>query len=203
MGLALGPKRVDRQRSVAGMTGVGMVGTGHQFCAGTIGGTDPGILFLVRRECVLGVDLSARFVVGLGTVIIAGELVMQAIGVVIVSVGTSTLCSTRCSTLCSGGDVRGNLCISPGGKSYSWTGLVRVWLASNGCVAASLCLTDVSTRDCFSGNISWIVVTNSSITSYKCSFHIKNVTWQCCENSSAEPEILYAHVLGTKKWLHW
>jgi hypothetical protein len=150
----MGPKHVDQLRGVAGMTSVGMVGTGCWLCVGIIGGTDPGILFLVRCECILGVDLSARFVVGLCAVMIAGALVMQAIGVVMVSVGTSTLCSTCGSTLCSGGDVCGNFCISPGGKSHLWTGLVRVRLASSSFVAASLCLTDVSTRDCFSCNIS-------------------------------------------------
>jgi hypothetical protein len=128
MGLILGPKRVDRQWGVAGVTGVGMVGTGRWFCVGTIGGSDQGILFLVRHECILGEDLSAHFVVGLGAVIIAGASVMRAIGVVMVSIGTSTLCSTRCSTLCSGEDVLGKLCISPGGKSHWWTGLMRVRL---------------------------------------------------------------------------
>jgi hypothetical protein len=68
IGVAFEFSRVERQRGVACVLGISMVGTGLWLCAGTIGGTDPGMLFLVRRECVLGVDLSALFVVGLGAV---------------------------------------------------------------------------------------------------------------------------------------
>jgi hypothetical protein len=138
-GLVLSQDCLEQQRGGASLgVCIGAVGTGCRLCVGTIAGTDPRILFRVWCECIQGVLLSSLFVVGLGAVIIARALVMQVrslgtggVGVftlcsTLCSALCSTLCSTLCFTFCSRGDVRGNRCRSPGSKSHSWTGLIRV-----------------------------------------------------------------------------
>jgi hypothetical protein len=60
------------------------------------------------------------------------------------------------------------------GRKYPFvSGLVNLQWSSIGSKAANFCLTRVRTHVCLSGFISLIVVTNSSMTSCKCLFHIK------------------------------
>jgi hypothetical protein len=84
-----------------------------------IGGTLPGMLLHVQRECICVVFFNRLSSVGFGVVMIAGASVILVKGV-------STLCcpicsmspSTLCSTLCSGGGMYGWHCKSPGGSSH-------------------------------------------------------------------------------------
>ncbi len=62
------PRRGDRLTGVASVAG----GIGRLGIAGVIGGTVPGILFLVMRRWTHFVDFSARFVVGFGAFIMGG-----------------------------------------------------------------------------------------------------------------------------------
>jgi hypothetical protein len=41
------------------------------------------------------------------------------------------------------------------------------------------------------------VVISNSLGAFKCALLLRFGTWQCWGNSSADPEILYAHILGT------
>ncbi len=109
---------------------------------------------------------------------------------------------TLCSTLCYGGGTYGARWRSPGGRFQWCYGLVSVWLCLSNWCEANFCFTRVMTLFCFFSSISRIVVTSSSITSRRCSFHMRKGSWQCCGNNSADPDILYAFVSGTKNWLH-
>ena len=42
-----------------------------------------------------------------------------------------------------------------------------------------------------------VFISNSSVSAFKCALLLRLGTWQCWGNSSADPEILYAHVSGT------
>jgi hypothetical protein len=68
------------------------MGTGRWLFLG-IGGTNLGMLFLVRRACVQGVSQRDRLVVGLGAAIMAGALVtrMRCVGMSAVGMLSSTL----------------------------------------------------------------------------------------------------------------
>jgi hypothetical protein len=150
------------QRGVG--TGVGSTTGARCLCTPqVIWGTLSGTLFLVTRECVCLVSLNVLFVVGLGAAIIGGA------SVICISGGGGGAISVAvfdplCSTLCSDGITYGTLCRSPGVRIQWWSGLVSV-------CEATFCLTRVTTFVCFSGSISCIVVTSSSITSCKCLFH--------------------------------
>ena len=47
-----------------------------------------------------------------------------------------------------------------------------------------------------------VAVVNSSVSALRCAFGLRLGTWQCCGKSSADPEIRYARVSGTKYKLH-
>jgi hypothetical protein len=70
-------------RGAGGGVGVdGLMGTGRQLTL-VIGGTNLGMLFLVRRKCDQGVSRRVRLVVGLGAAMIAGASVtcMSGVGI--------------------------------------------------------------------------------------------------------------------------
>ncbi len=82
MGLEQVPMRLVR----AGVGGNGSTGTG-QWLFLVIGGTNPGMLFLVLRACVQGVSQRDCLVEGLGAAIMAGALVTRVRGVGTSAVG--------------------------------------------------------------------------------------------------------------------
>ncbi len=87
---------------------------------------------------------------------------------------------TLCSSLCSGWVMIDTLCRSPGGKSYSWVGHVSVLFIAGGVSSANLfCISKRTPEHLCTGN-SFSVVTSLSDTSWRCSFHMRNGTWQCC-----------------------
>ncbi len=182
----------------AGVGGDGSAGTG-QWLFLVIGGTNPWMLFLLRRMCVQGVSQRDCLVVGLGAAMMAGASATRVRGVGMSVVGMPL--STLWATLWSGVGIWVTLWGLLGGSIHLWSGVVNLRLSSAGSKAANFFLTRVRKHFCLSGFISLIVVTNSSMTSCKCLFHIKNGTWQCCGKSSAEPEMWYARVSGTKTWL--
>ncbi len=47
-----------------------------------------------------------------------------------------------------------------------------------------------------------VAVFNSLVSALRCAFGLRLGTWQCCGKSSADPEIRYACVSGTKYKLH-
>ena len=47
-----------------------------------------------------------------------------------------------------------------------------------------------------------VAVCNSSVSALRCAFRLRLGTWQCCGKSSADPEIWYTCVSGTKYKLH-
>ena len=87
----------DRRGPVVG--GVGVVGgsTCLRFSILTIWGVLPGMLWRVRRECVLAVFFNFLGAVGFGAVMIGGASVIRVIGCATLcsSVSISTLCSTE------------------------------------------------------------------------------------------------------------
>jgi hypothetical protein len=42
-----------------------------------------------------------------------------------------------------------------------------------------------------------VAVCNSLVSAFKCALLLRLGSWQCCGNSSADPEILYARMSGT------
>ncbi len=152
--------------------------------------------FCVFRECVRFAKRSARLLVGLGTNMNGGALVICASGCGgMLFVGSALSSVTPCSgtlclsTLCSLGGTYGALCRSPCGRIHLCPGCLRLCLGLLSYPAANFFATRVSTQLCLFGGISCIVVTSLSITSCRCSFHIKKGTRQCCGNNSAKPKI--------------
>ena len=47
-----------------------------------------------------------------------------------------------------------------------------------------------------------VAICNFSVSALRCAFGLRLGTWQCCGKSSADPEIRYARVSGTKYKLH-
>ena len=164
-----------------------------------MGGTPPGTMLRVSRECVRFIFFNFCGAVGFGAVMMGGASV---IGVN----GGATLCSTLCSstvlsTLCAMADsgcMYGCRCMSPWGSNHLWEGAVIVRASGLRCCVLSLLITLVRTRARLFDGKSCNVVMSSSITSCECSFHNKKGTWQCCGNNLADPEIRYARVSGTK-----
>jgi hypothetical protein len=80
-------------------------------CQVVIGGTLPGTLFRVHRECVHLVSFNACLVVGFRAVMIEGALVIRVSegAKLIVSFVAMSVHLTLCSTLCSGGGTYGTL----------------------------------------------------------------------------------------------
>ena len=157
----------------------------------------------VRHRCTLFVDLSACFVVGLGAFMMGGasNIQQRSSKVVIVGVGP-TLCSSLWATLCwsfIGVLGWGTHWKSSSGRIHAWHGLVRkAGPPGHNVLPDNFARTSVSTRRCFSAVIFFNVETTSLVNSCRWSFVDRNGTWQCWGNSSADPEIRYACVSGTK-----
>jgi hypothetical protein len=91
------PSRGDRFTGGALLAG----GIGRLGIAGVIGGTVPGILFLVTCRWTRFVDFSARFVVGFGAFIMGGAFdIRQRSRTGVISRVVPTLCSSLWATLC-------------------------------------------------------------------------------------------------------
>jgi hypothetical protein len=107
--------------------------------------------------------------------------------------GVVTLClggvPTLCSPLCCGGGTYGASWISPRGSIHAWEGNLKVRVGVNGAVVSNFVKTWDSLLARFSGGSLFNVVAASLMTLWRCSFHIKNGTWQCCGNSLVEPDI--------------
>ncbi len=178
----------DRQGLMVGVAGVVGTSMRRQFRILTMGGTPPGMLLRVSRECVHFVFFNFSGAIGFG----AG---MMGRASVIHVMGGATLCSTLCSStvlsnLCSTADsgcTYGCRCMSPWGSNHSWEGAVIVCASGLQSCVSSLLITLVRTRARLFGGKSCNFITSSSITSCKCSFHNKKETWQCCVNNSADP----------------
>ncbi len=112
------------------------------------------------------------------------------------------LCVSMSPTLCSACSITGGMsrlqCRSPGRTIHSWLVSVSTRLSMGGEGAFNFCLTRAIKCALLLGDISPSVVTNSSITSCRCLFQSKNGTWQYWGNNSADPDIRYACVSGTK-----
>ncbi len=89
-------------------------------------------------------------------------------------------------------------CRSSGGTIHSWLGSVSTRLSLGGEGAVSFCLTRAITRALLFSDISPSAMTNSSITSCRCLFQSRKETWQFWGDDSANPDIWYACVSGTK-----
>jgi hypothetical protein len=131
-----------------------------------MGGTLPGTLFHVRRQCVRGVILRARLVVGFGAIMIGGaSVIWTMVGMLLVS-ELSTLCSAGSITLCSCGISLGAHCRSLVGSNYLCDGHIRVHGAIGGASVDNFSLTRVSTHALLFDSSSCKVVTSSSETSF-------------------------------------
>ena len=118
---------------------------------------------------------------------IGGALVMQ--GIVMLGVSLITLCYsslTLCSsslTLCC---ARG-VAVEAGGVRMDLIFVCRTLMSA---LPLAVVPAPVATS------------ANSSVSAHKCLCVLRLGTWQCCGNSSVDPELLYALVLGTKYSLH-
>jgi hypothetical protein len=94
---AILPSQGDRCAGMALVAG----GSGRHGSVRVIGETVFGTLLRVRHRCILFVDLSAHFVVGLGAFMMGGvsDIRRRSSKVVIAGVGP-TLCSLLWATLC-------------------------------------------------------------------------------------------------------
>ncbi len=188
-----------RQELMVGVAGVVGTSMWRRFPILMLGGTPPGTLLRVSRECVCFVFFNFCGAVRFSAVMMGEASVIR------VNRG-NTLCFTLCSstilsTLClmaDSGCTYGCRCMSPWGSNHLWGGAVIVRALGLRCCVLSLLITLVRTRAHLFGGKSCNVVTSSSITSCKCSFYNRKGTWQCCGNNLADPEIQYACVSGTK-----
>ncbi len=137
----------------------------------------PGTLLHVSRECVRIVFFNFREAVGFGAVMMGGASVIRLNrgATLFFTLFFFTFLSTLCWTADSG-CTYGCHCMSLWGSNHSWEGAVIVCASGSQCCVSSLLITLVRTRACFFGGKSCNVVTSSSITSCKCSFHNKKGT---------------------------
>jgi hypothetical protein len=156
-------------------------------CTLLMAGNFPGVLFRVTLAWILGVDFSARFDVGLRACIIGGASVMR--GTVTMGDSSITLCSSAL-TLCSSALT---LCCARGVATDAW-GVRMCFIFTCNFLISALPLAVVPA----------LVVTSasSSVSSRRCCCGVRFGTWQCCGNSSDDPDILYALVSGTKYRSH-
>ncbi len=147
-------------------------------------GTPPGVLFRVTRWCTRGVSLRVRFAVGFLACKIGGAFVMGGtIGTVMMGVLSITLCCCICislsRTLCSSNAlVEFKIFLM-----FSWRSLMS---RRPFCVALAIA----------------VALANSSVSAWKCWCSVRFGSWQCCGNSSVDPETRYAQVSGIKYKSH-
>ena len=157
-------------------------------CTLLMAGNFPGVLFRITLAWILGVAFSACLEIGFRACIIGGALVIQ--GTVMMGDLSITLCSSAL-TLCSSSLT---LCCACGGGIDAWG--VRMFLIFTCNFLMSALPFAV---------VPALVVTSASslVSARRCWCCIRFGTWQCCGNSSVDPNILYALVSGTKYRLHW
>ena len=159
-----------------GAVGGELIGLGRGEASCVMAGMLPGMLLHVNCTCDPGPIFKTRLLVGLGAAMILGAFVMQHRDEGIV---------TRCSvgvvfTLCSSGVVGvggGDRCGSTSGSIHSWRGCVATSL--DGWVlwwAASLALSEVSTRCCLVAVIVFRVATILLVNPCKCSPVVRHGT---------------------------
>ena len=174
-GDALSRTLVDRCVSAFGGLGTGWINAG---AALVIFGRASGVLFLVCRQCMRAVVIKFCFANGSRVCIIVGA--SDILG--IVQMGASSLVglsiTTSVATLCSS---------SFGGARMALIALARLLMRrfSLGVPAAI-----------------FVSVCNSLVSALRCALWLRFGTWQCCGKSSADPEMRYACVSGTKYKLH-
>ena len=181
-----------------GAVGGGLIGLGWREASRVMAGTLPGMLLRVNRTCDRRFVFKMRLLVGLGAAMIGGAFVMRQR-----DEGVVTICSVGVvATLCSSGAVgvgSGDRCGSSSGSIHLWRGCVTTLL--DGWVlwwAASLALSEVSTRHCLVAVIVFRVAIILLVNPCKCSPVVRHGTLQCCGNKSAESEMGYARIAGTK-----
>jgi hypothetical protein len=141
-------------------------------------GRAPGVLFRVCRRCMRAVVIKFRFAIGSRVCMIAGASEIRGI----VLMGASSLGGRSMTSLLA------TLCSSPfGGVRMAFIALARLLIRRRPLVVPAA----VS-----------VVVVISSVSALRCAFGLRLGTWQCCGNSSADPEMRYALVSGTKYKLH-
>jgi len=158
--------------------GVGCSGCINVGSVLVIRGSAPGVLFQVCRRCMRFVVIKLRFAIGSHVCMIAGASEIRGI----VQMGASSLGGLSITSLLA------TLCSSLfGGARMALIALARLLISRRplGVPAA------VS-----------VAVVNSLVSALRCAFGLRLGTWQCCGKSSADPEIRYARVSGTKYKLH-
>ena len=166
---------VDRRRSGVHGRGSGSMNAGASL---DIFGRAPGILLRVCLRCMCAVLIKLRFAVGSLVCINAGESVIRWI----VTMGASSLGllsrTISVPTLCSS---------SCGGARMALIALPRLLMRFRPLVVPAA---------------NFVLCCNSSVSALRCAVGLRFGTWQCCGKSSADPEIRYARVSGTKYKLH-
>ncbi len=166
---------VDRLRSVLFGRGSGSMYAGaFRF----IFGSAPGILLRVVLRCMRAVLIKLRFAVGSLVCIISGESVIRWIVTMGASSPGSLSRTISVSTLCSS---------AFGGARMAVMALPSLLIRFRPLVVPAAI---------------FVSCCNSSVSALRCAVGLKFGTWQCCGKSSADPEIRYARVSGTKYKLH-
>ncbi len=155
-------------------TGVALVAVGGGWRGGArlIGGTVPGILLRVNRQCTCFVNFSTRFVVGLGAFMIGGASdIQRRSSIETILRGGTTLCSPLRITLCwsrVGVTTWGTCWKSSSGRIHAWHGLVRKAGPPGHIVSSeNFACTNMSTRCCVLAIIAPKVDTISFVNSCK------------------------------------
>jgi hypothetical protein len=165
----------DRDVSVFGGLGSGWINAG---AALVIFGRALGVLFHVCLLCMRAVVIKFHLAVGsrvfrmAGASDILGTIPMGASSLLGLSITTSV------ATLCSS---------SVEGVRMALIALARLLMRRLPLgVPAAI----------------FVLVCNSSVSALRCALGLRFGTWQCCGKSSADPEMRYARVSGTKYKLH-
>ncbi len=137
-------------------TGVALVavGGGRRGGACVIGGTVPGILLHVSRQCTCFVNFSTCFVVGLGAFVIGrAPDIQRRSSIEIILWGGTTLCSPLGITLCwsrVSATAWGTCWKLSSSRIHAWHGLVRKAGPPGHIVSSdNFARANVSTRCCF------------------------------------------------------
>jgi hypothetical protein len=145
-----------------------------------MGGTAPGVLFLVTRRCSRFVPFRVRLDVGFLDFIIGCASVIR--GIVMMGVSSITLCCLSRSTCCCSIIT---LCSSPSFGRLS----ILLMLVRSALISSLPCV--VLATFAVSSSI-------SLANARRCCIGVKLGFWQCCGYSSVDPDMRYALVSGIK-----
>ncbi len=143
--------------------GIGMTNVGS--------GTMSGVLFLVTRWCSRFVTRNTHLAVGLFKVSIGGNLVMR--GIVIIGASSITLCSALHWAVLS---LLVTLCSLQGGAGCNKSLIFWVRYQSSLFPYGVVLACGISS-------------TNSSVSARRCWCSVMSGSWQCCGNSSVDPDV--------------